>query len=93
MGCLGLIGGWGDPKLQLGGVRKLNGWVLELNFAGQIINFKSSHPPSLHVLLSLCLCIFLVDFMCIYALAVASALSAFVIYLVWLCFSKTIRVR
>ena len=36
----GLVGGWGDVKLQLEGVGKLNGWVLELNFAGQIINFK-----------------------------------------------------
>ena len=35
----GLVGGWGE--LQLAGVGKLNGWVLELNFAGQIINFKS----------------------------------------------------
>ena len=33
-------GGWGDSKLQLAGVGKLNGWVLELTFAGQIINFK-----------------------------------------------------
>ena len=37
----GLVGWWGDSKLQLAGVGKLNGWVLELNFAGQIINFKS----------------------------------------------------
>ena len=37
----GLVGEWGDSKLQLVGVGKLNGWVLELNFAGQIINFKS----------------------------------------------------
>ena len=37
----GLVGGWGDSKLQLAGVGKLNGWVLELIFAGQIINFKS----------------------------------------------------
>ena len=37
----GLVGWWGDSKLQLVGVGKLNGWVLELNFAGQIINFKS----------------------------------------------------
>ena len=36
VGCVG-----GDSKLQLPGVGKLNGWVLELNFAGQIINFKS----------------------------------------------------
>ena len=27
-------------KLQLAGVEKVNAWVLELNFAGQIINFK-----------------------------------------------------
>ena len=34
--------GLGDVKLQLAGVGKLNGWVLELNFAGQIIlNFSS----------------------------------------------------
>ena len=26
---------------QLAGVGKLNGWVLELNFAGQVIHFKS----------------------------------------------------
>ena len=32
--------GVGDAKLQLAGVGKLNGWVLELIFAGQIINFK-----------------------------------------------------
>ena len=37
----GLVGGWGDSKLQLAGVGKLNGWVLELIFAGQIIYFKS----------------------------------------------------
>ena len=37
----GLVGWWGDSKLQLAGVGKLNRWVLELNFAGQIINFKS----------------------------------------------------
>ena len=30
----------GDPKLQLAGVGKLNGCVLELNFAGEIMNFK-----------------------------------------------------
>ena len=36
----GLVGRWGDSKLQLAGVGKLNGWVLELTFAGQIINFK-----------------------------------------------------
>ena len=47
----------------------------------------------LHVFLSLCvLCIFLSVFVCIYVLPVASVLSAFVMYLVWLCFSKTIRV-
>ena len=34
-------GGGGDSELQLASVGKLNGWVLELNFAGQIINFKS----------------------------------------------------
>ena len=37
----GLVGGGEISKLQLAGVGKLNGWVLELNFAGQIINFKS----------------------------------------------------
>ena len=37
----GLVRGWGDSKLQLAGVGKLNWWVLELNFAGQIKNFKS----------------------------------------------------
>ena len=36
-----MVGGWADLKLQLASVRKLNEWVLELNFAGQIINFKS----------------------------------------------------
>ena len=36
----GLVGGWGDIKLQLAGVVKLNVWVLELNFVGQIKNFK-----------------------------------------------------
>ena len=41
---------------------------------------------------SLCLCVFLLVFVCIYVLPVASVLSAFVMYLVWLCFSKTIRV-
>ena len=33
-----LVGGWGNVKLQLTGVGKLNGWLLELNFASQIIN-------------------------------------------------------
>ena len=37
---------------------------------------------------SLCLCVFLLVFVCIYVLPVASVLSAFVMYLVWLCFSK-----
>ena len=37
----GLVGGGEISKLQLAGVGKLNGWVLELNFAGQIISFKS----------------------------------------------------
>ena len=41
---------------------------------------------------SLCLGIFLLVFVCIYVLPVASVLSAFVMYRVWLCFSKTIRV-
>ena len=44
------------------------------------------------VSISLCLCVFLLVFMCIYALPVASVLSGFVIYLVLLCFSKIIRV-
>ena len=40
--AFGLMGGGGgDSELQLASVGKLNGWVLELNFAGQIINFKS----------------------------------------------------
>ena len=34
-------GGWGDTNMQLLGVGKLNGWVLKLNFADQIIFFKS----------------------------------------------------
>ena len=33
-----LVGGCGDVKLQLVGVGKLIGWLLELNFAGQILN-------------------------------------------------------
>ena len=33
-----LVGGWGGVKLQLAGVGKLNGWLLELSFANQIIN-------------------------------------------------------
>ena len=33
------LGGWGDAKLQLTGVGKFNVWVLELNFAGPIMNF------------------------------------------------------
>ena len=41
------------------------------------------------VSVSLCLCVFLLVFVCIYVLPVASVLSAFVMYLVWLCFSKT----
>ena len=44
------------------------------------------------VSVSLCLCVFLLVFVCIYVLPVASVLSAFVMYLVWLCFRKTIRV-
>ena len=40
------------------------------------------------VSVSLCLCVFLLVFVCIYVLPVASVLSAFVMYLVWLCFSK-----
>ena len=40
-----------------------------------------------------CVCIsFLEVFVSIYALLVASVLSAFEMYLFWLCFSKTIRV-
>ena len=45
-----------------------------------------------YVSVSLCLCVFLLVFVCIYVLPVASVLSAFVMYLVWLCFSKTISV-
>ena len=37
------------------------------------------------VSVSLCLCVFLLVFVCIYVLPVASVLSAFVMYLVWLC--------
>ena len=45
------------------------------------------------VSVSLCLCVFLLVFVCIYVLPVASVLSTtFVLFLVWLCFSKTIRV-
>ena len=44
------------------------------------------------VCVSLCLFVFLLVFVCIYVLPVASALSAFVMDLVWVCFSKTIRV-
>ena len=44
------------------------------------------------VSVSLCLCVFLLVFVCTYVSPVASVLSAFVMYLVWLCFSKTIRV-
>ena len=44
------------------------------------------------VSVSLCLCLFLLVFVCIYVLPVSSVLSAFVMYLVWLCLSKTIRV-
>ena len=28
-------------QLQVAGVGKINGWVLELNFAGQFVNIKS----------------------------------------------------
>ena len=41
---------------------------------------------------SLCLCVSLLVIVCIYVLPVASVLSTFVMYLVWLCFSRTIRV-
>ena len=41
---------------------------------------------------SLRLCIFLLVFVYMYVLPVASVLSAFSMYLVWLCFSKTTRV-
>ena len=44
------------------------------------------------VSISLCLCVFQLVFVCIYVLPVASGLSAFVMFPVWLCFSKTIRV-
>ena len=40
----------------------------------------------------ICVCLCLCIFMCIYLLPVTSLLSAFVLYLFWLCFSKTIRV-
>ena len=33
----GLVGVWGDSKLQLAGVGKLNAWVLESNFADLFI--------------------------------------------------------
>ena len=44
------------------------------------------------VSVSLCLCVFLLVFVCIYVLPVASVLSAIVMYLVWLCFCKMLRV-
>ena len=34
--------GWGDVKLQVVGVGKINGCILELKFAGQIINSNLS---------------------------------------------------
>ena len=52
----GLNGGWGDSKLQPAGVGKLNGWVLELNFAGQIIILNLSSDlfiPLLNLFISL----------------------------------------
>ena len=58
----GLIGGWGDSKLQLAVVGKLSGWMLELNFAGQIINFKSL----LIYLFFYWIYLFLYLFICIY---------------------------
>ena len=45
-----------------------------------------------YVSVSLCLGVFQLIFVCIYVLPVASVLSAFVMYLVWLCFSTAIRV-
>ena len=33
----GLVAVWGDSKLELAGVGKLNGWVLESNFADLFI--------------------------------------------------------
>ena len=42
--------------------------------------------------LHFCVCMFFCRFVCIYVLPVASVLSEFVMYPVWLCFSKTIRV-
>ena len=45
-----------------------------------------------YVSVSLCLGVFQLIFVCIYVLPVASVLSAFVMYLVWLCFNKMIRV-
>ena len=44
------------------------------------------------VSVTLCLYVFLLVFVCINVLHVASVLTAFVMYLVSLCFSKTIRV-
>ena len=44
------------------------------------------------VSICLCLCIFLLVFVCIYVLPVTSLLSAFVLYLFWLCFGKTMRI-
>ena len=41
---------------------------------------------------SLCLCVFLLVSVCIYVLPATSVLFAFVMCLVWLCFSKTIWV-
>ena len=57
-----IIRWWGDSKLQLAGVGKLNVWVLELNFAGQIINFKSL----LIYLFFYWIYLFLYLFICIY---------------------------
>ena len=44
------------------------------------------------VCVCLCLCIFLLVFVCMYVFPVTSLLSAFVLYLFWLCFGETIRV-
>ena len=46
-----------------------------------------------YVCACLCLCIFLLVFVCVCVcvLPVTSLLFAFVLYLLWLCFSKTIR--
>ena len=54
----GLVGGLGDSKLQLVDVGKLNGWVLQLNFAGEIIHFLNLFV-SLFIHLHLFICLFI----------------------------------